>query len=128
MEEAIRALLLASSGVTALVGTRVNFGAHPQGQDYPAIVLNTISDIEDHHMNGAGGLSQGRVQVDVYAGTYGAAKVASRAVKTALHFHRDSNFFLILHLSTRDTREGGTNEADRPHRVGMDFSTSWRSD
>lgn len=126
MEEEFRALLTGNAAVTAIVGGRINFGAHPQGQPLPAIVLNTVSDIEDYHMNGAGGLSTGRVQVDVYAGTYGAAKIAARAAKAALHFYRGGGFFLITHISSRDTREGGSNEADRPFRVGLDFQTQWR--
>jgi len=126
MEESIRALLLASSGVSSLVGTRVNFGTHPQGQPLPAIVLNTISDAEDYHMNGSGGLFEGRIQADVYAPTYGAAKLASRAVRKALHFYRGGGFFLITQISARDSREGGSNEAERPYRVSMDFKTSWR--
>lgn len=128
MEEDFRALLLASSGLTALVGTRINFGTHPQGSAFPAVVLNTVSDVEDYHMNGHGGLSDGRVQVDVYAGTYAAAKIAARAARSALHFYRGGGFLLITHLSTRDTRESGSNEAERHSRVSMDFKTSWRPD
>jgi hypothetical protein len=128
MEQEFRSILLASSGVTALVGTRVNFGTHPQGQPYPALVLNVISDAEDYHMNGPNGLFQGRVQVDCYGLTYGAAKAASRAVRALLHCYRGGGFLLITHVSTRDSREGGSNEVERPFRVGMDFTTAWRAE
>lgn len=33
---------------------------------------------------------------------------------------------LIEHAGSRDSREGGTNEADRLFRVGLDFLTHWR--
>tara|TARA_R110002051_G_scaffold325869_1_gene432665 strand:+ start:16421 stop:16807 length:387 start_codon:yes stop_codon:yes gene_type:complete len=126
MEEEFRALLKADPALSAIVGDRIDFGTREQGGALPAIVLNTISDVKDHHMNGSGGLYQGRVQVDCYGMTYGAAKLASRAVVDALHFYRGGGFLLITHLMTRDTRESGSNEAERPYRTGLDFNTSWR--
>lgn len=128
MEEELRAILLASSGVTALVAKRVNYGTHPQGTPLPALVLNVISDAEDLHMNGPNGLFQGRVQVDAYGMTYGTVKAVSRAVRAALHCYRGGGFRLITQVSARDSREGGSNEADRPYRVSMDFITAWRAD
>lgn len=126
MEEDFRALLLADTAVTGFVGDRINFGEHPQGAAYPAAVLQTISNVTDMHMNGAGGLEQGRVQVDCYGETYAAAKTLARAVTTALHFHRDENFFFINQISSRDSREGGSNEVRRLYRVSLDFNTAWR--
>ena len=127
MEEDFRALLLAATAVTDICGTRINFGAHPQGQDLPAIVLNTVSDNNGHDLQGSDGLFQGRVQADCYATTYGAAKLLSRAVRDALEGHQDSNFSGVFIAGSRDGREGGTNEADRPFRVSLDFLTNWRS-
>lgn len=128
MEEDFRALLLAASPVTDICGTRINYGTHPQGQALPAIVLNVVSDAEGMVMNGPNGLSEGVVQVDCYAGTYGAAKALARATVAALHAHRDDNFRLIVHGASRDSREGGSNEADRPYRASLDFNTAWRAD
>jgi len=127
MEEELRALLKADAATAALVGSRIDWGVRPQGKPLPAVVMNVISDAEDYHMNGPNGLFQGRVQVDCYGLTYVAAKAVSRAVRTALHTYRGGKFQLILHVSTRDSREGGTNEAERPFRVGMDFTTAWRA-
>lgn len=125
MEEQFRAILLASSGVTALVGTRINWGAIPQGSSMPAIVLNTISQNNGHTMQGPDGLQEARVQVDIYGTTYGATKALSRAVLAALDGYSGGNFQGIFHAGTRDGREGGTNEADRPFRVSTDFMTQW---
>lgn len=121
MEEEIRALLLADSGVSGHAGTRVSFGAHPQGQPFPGVVLNTISGMDDLTAGGPSGLSESRIQVDCYAETYGAAKLLSRAVKTALSGYSGGGLQGVFHASTRDGREGGTNEAERPFRVSMDF-------
>lgn len=125
MEEELRALLLADGGVSSHVDARVNFGTRPQGQPLPAIVLNTISDTEGVHMNGKGPFDS-RVQIDCYGITYGAATLVSRAVLSALNFYRGGGFLIIKHLATRKTREGGSNEVERPYRAGMDFKTIWR--
>ena len=128
MEEQLRAILLASSGVTSLVpATRINWGVHPQGAPLPGLVLNVASDAEGMVMNGPNGLSEGRVQIDAYAESYSQAKALSRAVIDALHGLRTTKFRLVTHVATRDSREGGTNEAGRPFRVSMDFTTAWRA-
>ena len=128
MEEAFLALLTDSGAVTAHVpAARINWGAHPQGAGSPYIMLTVISDSEGLHMQGPDGLSQARVQVDIYAPTYGDAKSAARAVRALLHGHRAGSFRLIEFAGSRDNREGGTNEAERLHRVGMDFIVNWRA-
>jgi len=127
LEEDFRAVLLAAGAVTALApAARINWGAHPQGAAYPAIVLNTISGAEGYTYSGPDGLSQGRVQVDCYGHSYADAKGLSRAVIAAIGGYSGANFQGIFHASTRDSREGGSNEADRPYRVSLDFMTHWR--
>lgn len=119
MEEEFRAL------VAGVVAAPVNFGAHPQGASFPAIVLNLVSGFEGIHMNGTGPF-EGVVQADCYADTYRAAKVLSREVVQALHTYRQGGFLMISHSSTRDSREGGTNEVERPYRTSLDFNVTWR--
>jgi hypothetical protein len=123
MEELIRARLLASSAVTALAGDRIDFGSNAQGAENPRICMWTISDAEGLSLEGPDGLSQGRVQVDCYSDTYSSAKGLSRAVRAALDGHSGGGLQLVRLIGTRDTREGGTNEADRPFRVSLDFAT-----
>ncbi|WP_172599796.1 DUF3168 domain-containing protein [Cereibacter sphaeroides] len=77
MEEALRALLLGTPAITALVDRRVNFGAHPQGEPLPALVLTTVSDREGLTLGGPDGLQQARVQIDCYAESYGATPAPS---------------------------------------------------
>ena len=126
MEKEFRAILAADPAVTALVGTRIEWGTKAQGSGFPALVLNVISDAEGYHMQGPNNLYEGRVQVDAYGLTYGAAKEVSKAVVAVLHCYRGGGFRLITHVSTRDGQEGGTNEAERPFRVGMDYTTAWK--
>jgi len=123
MEEQFRAALLASSGVTAICGTRIDFGANAQGAAYPRVVLWTIGDNEAHNLQAPDGHSVGRVQVDCYAVTYGQAKQLSRAVRAVLDGYSGGGFQGVFLAGSRDTREGGTNEAERPFRVSLDFIT-----
>lgn len=125
MEEIIRALLLADSGVSSHAGTRINFGVHPQGEPLPAVVLNTISDNEGYLIASPDGLNAARIQADCYAGTYGAAKLLSRAVSAALSGHSGNGIKGVFHAGSRDGREGGANEAERPYRVSLDYITTY---
>ena len=128
MEQALRTLLASSAAITAIAPAgRINWGVHPQGVPLPALVLNTIGDAEGLTMQGPDGLSEGRLQIDAYAVTYAEAKNLSRAVRTVLHGYRGGGFRLVQHVTTRDSREGGTNEAERPFRCSMDFTTHWRN-
>jgi hypothetical protein len=127
MKAAFRALLMQATAVAALAGTRINWGAHPQGLPLPGIVLTMVSDFEPLTLEGRSGLQQGRVQVDCYAIGYLAAHDLSVAVRAVLHGYKGGQFRLIEHAATRDDREGGNDEAERPFRIGMDFITHWRT-
>lgn len=127
MEEELRAILLATAGVTTLCGNRIDFGANAQGAAYPRIVMFTIGNDVGSTMQGPDSIEFGRVQIDIYAETYAQAKQLSRAVKTTLNHYRGGGFQLVTFESARDSREGGTNEAERPYRVSLDFITRWRT-
>jgi hypothetical protein len=128
MEEEFRAILTGAAAVTALApASRINFVSHPQGAPLPGVVLTVVTDFENMTMRGPDGLSQGRVQADCYAMTYTQAKQLSRAVRAALSGYSGGGFSLVEHVATRDGREGGSNEAERPFRVSLDFQTHWRA-
>jgi hypothetical protein len=128
MENQLIAILHATTAITSLApASRINWGSHPQGLGLPALVLNVIDDADGVTLKGRDGLFQGRVQVDCYATTYSGAKLLSRAVRDTLQAYRGGGFRLIEHVATRDNREGGSNEAERPYRVSLDFNTHWRS-
>ena len=132
MEEAFRALLLAHGPLAAVIGAEsVVFGDAPQGRPYPIITMITVSGAGGHTMRGPDGLFQGRVQVDCLAASMIDAKRLGRLVVAALDGRRGpatgGRFLGIFHDSTRDGREGGTNEADRPFRSSLDFMVHWRN-
>lgn len=126
MEEDLRALLLDDAAVAALAA-EVSWGEHPQGSALPGVVLTMISGAEGITMSGPDGLREARVQVDCWAEAYADALDLSRAVVAVLHGHRGAAFQGVFHLSTRDGREGGSNQADMPFRVSLDFDIFWRT-
>jgi hypothetical protein len=127
MEEAFRALLAGYAAVTALVpATRIAWDSAPQGAGLPLIVLRVVSGVDEAHMQGPNRMPEYRVQVDCYALTAASARQVARAVKDRLHFYRGGDFLGVFHAGTRSGREGGSNEADRPFFVGMDFTLTWR--
>lgn len=127
MEEELRALLLADATLSAIVGSRIDWGARPQGRDLPAIALHKISGSEWIHMNGPNGVFQARVQVDAYAKTDRAATEIARALNAALNCYRGGGFRFIEQLNDSARMEGGGNGAGRPFRASIDFQTTWRA-
>ncbi|MGR3593043.1 MAG: DUF3168 domain-containing protein [Limimaricola soesokkakensis] len=120
MERQLRALLEADPAIAAITA-HINWGAHPTGLPWPAAVLTVISDTQGYTLDGPDGLSAIRVQIDCYAATYDAAKDLSRAIRAKLSGYSGGQFQGVFLAGLRDGREGGTNEADRPFRVSMDF-------
>ena len=122
MEEELYTLLTANLSVP---DAAIGWFTAPQGIGYPKVVLNVIADAEGLVMNGPNGLLEGLVQIDVYSLNRAEVKTTARAIRDLLHGYRGGGFRMIRHDRTRDTREGGTNEAERPFRVSMDFSFGW---
>lgn len=107
MEAALIAQLLATTGITALVGNRINWARRPQGSALPAIVLHRIDGSPDYHLTGSSGLVESRVQVDCWGLSYGSAKAVARAVEAAVSAARFTRgairFDAILIVDERDT-------------------------
>jgi hypothetical protein len=127
MEEDLIALMRGTAAISALAGDRVSAFDHPQGKGVPYVTAVTISGAEGLTLKGRDGLTDARAQIDCYDRTRAGAKALARAVITALHGHRGARFRLVSHLGTRDSREGGTNEAERLYRVSLDFGIKWRA-
>jgi hypothetical protein len=84
METALRARLLADAGVSALAGTRIDWGVRPQGTNAPCIVLTVVADNRSQHMAGFDGYRSTRVQIDCYALKKSQSVALREAVITAL--------------------------------------------
>jgi hypothetical protein len=79
MEEDLRGRLR-----LAVPGLPVDWGWTAQGKPSPRIVLSMVSDVPNVTHDGPSGYRQSRVQIDIYATTYAAAKDASRRIETDL--------------------------------------------
>lgn len=82
---AVRSLLVADTGVTALVpASRIIAGSIPQGTTLPAISLMAVSSTDRNILQpGTSRRVTERVQVTVLAGSYPATKAIFRAVRAA---------------------------------------------
>lgn len=118
MEEAITQLL---SGVA---GGRRFWVRAPQSAQRPFIVLNRVSGVRDYHFRGPSGFVQSRVQADVYADSYTAAKNTARAVRNALSGHSSGTIQLIQLDNERDLPASDAGEATHLFRTSLDLTIS----
>lgn len=125
IEEGIIQRLLATSGVTSLVGTRVFPGVRPQAAALPAIVFTLVSKVPVYDDDGEAGIETCRVQIDSWATTYTQAKQLSRTVRASLSAYfgtSEGTESLYCQLDAeRDLMEGGANAAEYLHRVSQDY-------
>lgn len=80
---ALRARLIADAAVSA-VTTSFHWGQVPQGTALPYVRMQVISDARPEHLKGYDEARQTRVQCDVFASTYGAARQLSEKIITAI--------------------------------------------
>jgi hypothetical protein len=125
MEEALVSHLLATAGLSALVGARINWGVRPQGQSLPALVLQVVSAPRDYTMTRRDPVTGYLVQIDVWAGAYATAKQVSRQVLVAMDDLTTPPFQGAFLDNERDTFEAGdAPQGSAPtdfHRVSMDY-------
>lgn len=124
MEEVLRAKLLGTAVVAAIVATRVDWGIRPQGASLPAIVLSIASGVPGMTMAGPDGWTRSRVQIEHWGRTYKAAKNLANLVggdagvltgwRATIDGHRIRTF-IIGRLSDTDSDASGP-----LHRTSLD--------
>lgn len=124
MEEALRAVLKGRTALTTLVGTRIDWGARPQGATSPAVVLHRIGGERGQTLSGPDGLVQSRVQVDCWGQTYKAAKDVSRQVVAGLNGYRGGTIQRVFIDTERDDQF--LDPPDPLYRTRLDL-TVWHS-
>lgn len=101
MEEALRAILAANSGVTTLTSTRIYWGRRSQSTSVlPAVVLEKVSAPRDYTYTAPSNLIESRVQVDCFGETYASAKAAARAVISALSNYSGTQSGVVIQRIT----------------------------
>jgi len=84
IETALMTYLLAQTGITSLVGQRIDFGEAKQTVVKPYIVFFKVSQPGSHTQDGAIGIGNPHYQINVFSLTYGQAHQIAAAVKSAL--------------------------------------------
>lgn len=83
IDAALNQLLIASPAFAA-VGDRVYPKKLPENPVYPAIVYHRISTVREHSHEGSSNLAAVRIQFDIYARTYVAARDAAEGLRSVL--------------------------------------------
>ncbi|MBX3482531.1 DUF3168 domain-containing protein [Phenylobacterium sp.] len=84
LEESLLAFLAADAGVAGMLADRLSWDAAPQAQAFPRGVLTTISERPDYAMQGATGLNDTLVQIDLWGESWASTKGSAEAVVAAL--------------------------------------------
>lgn len=123
MEAALRTYLLASAGLSALIGDRLTWGFTSQGGALPRATMERISGGPEYADEGEISLSETRVQIDCYGATSEAVRAVYAAIRARIsgaQFVQSGITFNIFIDSVRDEAdayEGGRQE----HRVSLDL-------
>lgn len=129
VDDALRTLVLADAGMSALIGERMYPDVLPQGATFPAIRFFEVSLTPLYQHDGDANLDTSRYQFDCYAANRPAAKDVAMVLRTILgglkKVYRDGvNFqagFLVNSLS-------GYDDALNAWRVTQDYQLSYSID
>ena len=118
LETALTTYLLTQSGLTALIGNRIQPEEQPQNSDLPAVVYITVSDVKEHFLIGQAALEQPYIQFTVYAKTKPSAIAVSVQLKTALNdYHGTLSSVVIQKIELVNELPGLETSADGTTRI-----------
>lgn len=93
----------------------------PQNTARPYVILNVIDKPRGYTMAGQDGLTQSRVQADVYADSYSSAKTVARSIVTLLSGYRGGKFQGVFVDSERDLPAETAGSVSQLFRVSIDL-------
>ena len=124
--------LTADASVAALVGSRVRVNRSAQGDALPRIVITQVSGDHEHHLTGASGFVQGRIQIDCHAVYPYLADNLSEAVRQSLDGFNGlmgSTPVSTMHLSEERTistpPNPGGGDAEGVETNQTDYTVGW---
>lgn len=123
LETGLRAELVGSSGVKALVGNRVYPEVMPHDVKYPAISYQRISTVRTQFLTGIDDFTHVQIQIDCWDNSYSGVKALADAVKSALDGVRVLGTESVHHcfmVSMTDLSQIDGDREDR--RISMDFT------
>jgi hypothetical protein len=128
LETDLRTHILASSGLSALIGTRLYPDRLPQNATLPAVVYQEVSSVPVDHVHGAAGrLVRSRYQFTVWAATRASAKTIDEAIRARIDgTGRSTIGTTAIHAILRQERVSGWDfDADDDH-VATDYYIWYR--
>lgn len=121
MEEALIALLLGHPALSSRLGKKVRIGRAAQTDKPPYAVLQVVDINRGYTLKGNDGLVRSRVQIDVYAETYTAAKQAARIIEALLSGRKDDFFKAVFLEDHRDLPAADAGNVNTLFRVSLDI-------
>jgi len=119
----VRTYLLAQSGISDLVGTRIYPGVLPQGATRPAVEMHVISRTHVQHLQGIQAAGTVRFQFDVSAETQLAADAVAEAIVAAFRSLAASPATIGAATYVGDLEIQGPRDTSEPPDDGSDAWT-----
>lgn len=119
----VRAVLTASTPVSALVANRIYPVELPQSPTLPAIVLTPARTTDERHLGGHNRYPVSEVIIDVCAAAFNACDDLAEKVKVALQDYRGAPIEDIASTSLDFTDRG---QAGDIYRRRLGFDVRWR--
>jgi hypothetical protein len=114
LQTALHARLKANAGVVAALGDRLFWNVVPQATALPYGRMQTVTDLRPQHLRGYDASREVRVQVDVFAATYNAARTAAEAIIAA-----------VAEPATVSGVQFGRGKAEGPRDLGEDTTVGF---
>jgi hypothetical protein len=93
----------------------------PQGVKPPYVVMQRITGLRDNHFQGASGLVESRVQIDLYGKTYEDATTMARSLVSLLSGRRVGIIQAIFINSERDLPAADAGDVSNLFRKSIDI-------
>jgi hypothetical protein len=117
LREAIRSRLAAAAAVTAIVDTRIRPGILAQDDALPALTYQVVSNPRGHHLRGATGIADARVQFDCCARTIAEATALKVALENSLDGLLNTS---VAGVTILRCFQDGEQDLSEPPRSGTD--------
>lgn len=120
-ESALVARLLATTGVTALVGSRIDPLLVPERTTYPCVIYRQVDRATVSAFGDDVGLTQTVVEVESFAATFTAARALASQVQTALQRWRGTAGGVTVQAVMFEQELPDYDPDTRVHSIRQDF-------
>jgi hypothetical protein len=121
LEEGLVTHLMADSGVTDLISTRLFPLVVPQDVTLPAVAYQRISGIPQNAHDGSSGLTVARIQFTCHGSSYTSAKAVAAALRAALNGKKGGMGSTEVNVSLLQDESDGWAERHGAPTVRQDY-------